>query len=246
MNLRNMSTREQVLIFFVAFTVVVGGYGLLRYRPALKALAEVQAGNAQLDERAKNAVIPEEPVEDADDLKEDIADLDKELSALGSKMTEAKTKLATEDPLELRLRISDAAAASGVKIRDNVPYLIPRSAGVVAAPADAPKLSKRQQRNADRAARRAGAASGAASPAVTAIAPKEGELIYRLVNELEEPRPFQRISVEGSYAQLQSFVQALAGLPFLVTIGQIQIELSTTTAPAGYPQPLVATMILAL
>lgn len=246
MNLRNMTTREQVLIFAVAFTLVVGGYGLLRYRPALKELAELQASNLQLEDRAKNAVIPDEPDEDADEFENDISIVDQELVTLNLKFNEAKAKLATEDPLELRLRISDAATIAGVRIRDNVPYLIPRTKDVVQQIVAAPKLSKRQERNAAKAARRAAVNGGGTVQAITATAPKEGELIYRLVNELDEPRPFQRISVEGSYTQVQNFIQVLANLPFSVTVAQFQIELSTVTAPAGYPQPLVATMILAL
>ncbi|MDD2932503.1 MAG: hypothetical protein PHO76_01305 [Methylotenera sp.] len=244
MNLRNLSTREQILIFFVAFTVVVGGYGLLRYRPALKALAELQASNIKTADHAKNAVIPEEPVEDIDDLKADVLAADSELAAMALSFTDVEQKLAPEDSQELRLRISDVATNAGVRIRENVPYLMPRVAGGAVAATPVQKLSKRQQRLANKAARKAGATSAAG--AIAAAAPTEGSLIYRLTNELETQRPFQRVSVEGSFVQVQSFIQELGKLPFMVTVTQMQIDLSPITPPAGYPQPLVVTMILAL
>lgn len=244
MNLRNISTREQVLIFFVAFTVVAGSYGLLRYRPALKALTELQASNIKTADRAKNAIIPEEPIEDIDDLKTDVASADSELAVMKLSFIDAEQKLAPEDSQELRLRISDVANNAGVRIRENVPYLVPRVAGGTVAAAPAQKLSKRQQRAANKAARRSGGTSPAG--AISAAAPTEGGLIYRLTNELDTQRPFQRVSVEGSFAQVQSFIQELGKLPFMVTVTQLQIDLSPITPPAGYPQPLVVTMILAL
>lgn len=252
MNLRNISTREQVLIFIVAFTVIVGGYGLLRYRPALKTLSELQANNVKTAERAKNAVIPDEPSEDSGELKAKIVVAEKSLAELQLSMDDVEQKMATEeDAQELNLLISDVASNAGVRIREKVPYLVPRvapTAGavpVVAAPA--PQLSKRQQRAANKVAKKRGlTAAGSDGVAVNAAAPKEGELIYRLTNELEEPRPFQRVAVEGSFTQVQQFVQGLSKLPFMVTVTQIQIELSPLTPPAGFPQPLVAKMILAL
>jgi hypothetical protein len=242
MNLRNISTREQILIFIVALTVVAGGYGFLRYRPALKALAELQASNITTADRAKNAVIPEVPIEDPDELKEAFADAETELAATQLSMTDVEQRLAPIDSQELRLSISDVANNAGVRIRENVPYLVQRTAKAAAGDvAPARKLSKRQQR----AAARAGGVAPAGA-AVVAAAPKDGELIYRLVNDLDEPRPFQRMSIEGNFSQIQRFVNELGKLTSMVTVAQIQIDLSAQTPPSGYPQPLVVTMILAL
>lgn len=245
MNLRNISTREQVLIFIVALTLVGGGYGLLRYRPALKALGEMTAANAQTETRLKTAEIPEEPMEDPEDLAMAIAEAEKEFAAMQLGFADVEQRLAPADSQELRLKISDVANSAGVRIRENVPYLVPRAAGPVAGAATAPKLSKRQQRAANKAARKSGGGATGGG-AVTAAAPKDGELIYRLVNDLDEPRPFQRVSVEGSFAQVQRFIQELGKLPWMATVMQINIELSAQTPPAGYPQPLIVTMILAL
>lgn len=245
MNLRNLSTREQVLIFIVAVTLVGGGYGLLRYRPALKALGELKAANVQTETRLKTAEIPEEPMEDPEELNAAIAEAGKEFASMQLGFSDVEQRLAPVDSQELRLKISDVASNAGVRIRENVPYLVPRAAGPAAPSASAPKLSKRQQRAANKTARRSvGATPGGA--AVTAAAPKDGELIYRLVNDLDEPRPFQRVSVEGSFNQVQRFIGELDKLPWMATVAQIQIELSAQTPPAGYPQPLIVTMILAL
>lgn len=245
MNLRTISTREQILIFIVALTLLGGGYGLLRYRPALKVLGELQAANVKTAAHARDAQIPDDPMEDPEELGMAIADAEKEFAALQLGFADVEQRLAPVDSQELRLKISDVANGAGVRIRENVPYLVPRAAGPVAGAASAPKLSKRQQRAANKAARKTGGGATGGG-AVTATAPKDGELIYRLVNDLDEPRPFQRVSVEGNFAQVQRFVQELGKLPWMATVMQINIDLSAQTPPAGYPQPLIVTMILAL
>lgn len=246
MNLKSMSTREQVLVAIVIFTLVGGGYGLFRYRPALKSLGELQAANVATAARTRDAVIPEEPMDDPAEIKASIAEAAQELEKMRQGFVEVEQRLAPVDSQELRLKISDVATTAGVRIRENVPYLVPRVAATATdSAAAAPKLSKRQQRAANKAARKSGNPGGLGA-AVTAAAPKEGELAFQLVNEIDPPRPFQRVSVEGSFAQLQRFIQELAKLPWMVTITQINIELSPQTPPPGYPQPLVVTMILAL
>jgi hypothetical protein len=243
MNLRNISTREQVLIFLVLVTFIGGSYGLLRYRPALVALAELKASNLTTAEHAKNAVIPDEPTDDPDELEAEIADAEKMLEIMRGSFSALEQRLAPDESQELRLRISDLANNAGVRIRENVPYLL---ASAVGANAQAPAAKSNLTRRAQKAARKAGGGRLGTAGAVTGAAPLPGELSYRLLNDLETPRPFQRVSIEGNFYQVQHFIDGLNQLPSIVTVTQIKIELSAQTPPAGFPQPLLVTMILAL
>lgn len=244
MNLRNISTREQILIFIVAVVFVGGGYGLLRYRPALAVLAQLQATNLETAERTKKAVIPDEPDENPEELEADIADADKTLEIMRSKFDVLAQRLAPEESQELRLSISNLANNIGVRIRENIPYVIPSAASTKKQDAPKANLTRRAQKAARKAA--GGRLSGVGADAVIGNAPLPGELSYRLVNDLDSPRPFQRVSLEGNFYQLQQFIDEVGKLPSIVTITQIQVELSAQTPPAGYPQPLLVTMILAL
>lgn len=244
MNLRQISTREQILIFIVAVVFIGGGYGLLRYRPALAELAKLQATNIETAERTKKAVIPDEPEDNPEDLEAEIADADKTLEIMKSRFDLLAQRLAPEESQELRLGISNLANNVGVRIRENIPYVIPGAASSKSQAAPKTNLTRRAQKAARKAA--GGRLGGVGADAVMGNAPLPGELSYRLVNDLESARPFQRVSLEGNFYQLQRFIDELGKLPSMVTITQIQIELSAQTPPAGYPQPLLVTMILAL
>ena len=74
--------------------------------------------------------------------------------------------------------------------------------------------------------------------------PKEGELIYRLVNDLEISRPFQRLTVEGNFADLQTFIHALRAMPWQATVVKLDIDVAIQTPPPGMPQPLTVRMLV--
>lgn len=59
-------------------------------------------------------------------------------------------------------------------------------------------------------------------------------------------RPMQRIELEGNFQQLRQFIHGLDGLPWQVTVIRLRLEQLPTSMPAGYPQPLLAELVLAL
>ncbi len=243
MTFDKLSNREQVMIFIVAATFVAGGYGLFRFVPQLKALTELQASITQKKEKVSNPQFPDEPVEDIEDLNDKAAALEAELVNLRASLDSAENNLAPTDSQEMILKISEAARAANVRVIESVPYLVQKKDGATASAANQPKLSKRAQNKLNRATRKTSAANANAASGVT---PKEGELIYRLVNELENPRPFQRIGVEGTYADLQNFIQNVRNLPWQATIIKLDIELSTQTSQQGLPQLITAKMLVAM
>ncbi len=59
-------------------------------------------------------------------------------------------------------------------------------------------------------------------------------------------RPMQRLSLEGDYQSIVSFVHGLSSLPYQVTVVKLSIKKVSTDSPPGYPQRLTAEIVLAL
>lgn len=242
-----LSDREQVLIFIVIATFIGGGYGLLRVAPEMKHLAELQITVDKNKARLNNPQIPDEPEDQVEDLQETLEELAPELSISKVALENAQKNLAPADSQEMILKISEAARLAGVKVTETVPYVVQRKNATVVSEAHKPRLSKRAQRKADRQARKNAQKAGAAPAPVNASGgnPQEGELIYRLVNDLDTPRPFQRLSVEGNFAEVQKFIQALRAIQWQATVVKLDIDVAIQTPPQGLPQPITARMLVA-
>lgn len=230
MKFDKLTNREQILIFIVILTFVAGGYGLLRFVPALKKQGELQATIAKNKAAIKSPNMPEEPFDDVDDLKEKITKLEAEFAGIEITLENAEKSLAPTDSQEMVLKISEAARTAGVRVTESVPYLVPKKDGSTAtAQANVPKLSKRARR--DRAKKIASGSKRTSVMPATGNMPKEGELIYRLVNDLEISRPFQRLTVEGNFADLQTFIHALRAMPWQATVVKLDIDVAIQTPP---------------
>lgn len=246
MLLEKLTNREQVLIFIVIATFAVGGYGLFRFVPELKKLAELETTVEKNIEKVKNPKFPEEPDEDPEELKENQEELEVELADLRANLENLEKNLAPTDNQEMLLKISEAARAAGVRVIESVPFVVQKKDGE-ATQASATRLTKRMKRKLAKEAREKARKAGSIVTTASSInIPKEGELIYRLVNELDNPRPFQRISVEGGFIDLQKFIQALRTMPWQATIVKLDIDVSIQTPPQGMPQPILAKMIVAI
>ena len=244
MTFDKLSNREQVLIFIVVATFVAGGYGLFRFVPQLKKLTELQANVIANKEKVKNPQFPDEPMDDIEDLKDKTEALEADLENLHVSLDSVSNSLAPTDSQEMILKISEAARSAGVRVIESVPYLVQKKEPVAANDTNQQKLSKRAQKKLNKSIRKANGANAASG--ASGSMPKEGELIYRLVNELENPRPFQHIGVEGTFANLQKFIQNLRNLPWQATIVKLDIDVSTQTSPQGLPQLITAKMIVAM
>jgi len=65
-------------------------------------------------------------------------------------------------------------------------------------------------------------------------------------NYLHPPRPFQQYTLKGRYFDVLNFVNALQNFDRQVTVIRIDIFASNQTPMPGVPQPITATLILAL
>jgi Tfp pilus assembly protein PilO len=252
MVIEKFSTREQFLIFLVAATLVLGGYGLFRFAPQHKAIAEQKSLLIANQNKIKNPDQIEEPIDDVGDLKDDVLKLEKELAELNAALERSERKLApVNNPVEVQdvvQKINDVARSSGFKVVDSQPYIVQKKDGS-SNQIKTPVLdSKRAQRKVDRALRRKIAKEGNSNVLgeVKISIPKEGELTYQLVNSLKTPRPFQQIRLQGHFADLMRFIHTINTFSYQITIIKIDISATNQTQPPGVAQPLNVTVLLAL
>ena len=250
MAFEKMTSREQVLVFVVVGIFVLGTYGLLRYVPSNKeiiALGQTLDANKQ---QVKAPKIPEEPDEYPEELQEREATLALQLDTLRNRMDNYEKNMAPTGNQDMVLKISEAARTANVKVIESVPYIVQRADGESTVAQNKPKLSKRAMRKQAREARKKARKSGATVSnnviGTQGAIPKEGELIYHLVNDFEEARPLQKIIVEGVFTDLQSFMQAVANMPYQTTIVKLDVDVKIQTPQPGVPQPLMARMIIAM
>lgn len=252
MNFEKMTQREQVLILFVVGILVGGAFALLRYVPQTKVLNQLSATLEKNKQEIKNPKFPEEPEEDIEDLKDRDKQLSAQLDSLRISMeTEEKKLAAPNDNQDMLLRISEAARAAGVKVIESVPYLVQRiDADTATATKVDTKKSRSKQRRRAKALAKKGISSkvntGTTGPGAQGAIPKEGELIYHLVNDFDTARPLQKLSVEGSFRDLQTFMLAVTNMQFQTTIVKLDIDVKIQTPPQGVPQPLMVKMIIAM
>lgn len=239
MRLASLTTREQVLVFVTAAILVGGVYGLLRYRPALKALGELQAQIRSTEERVKTTKIPDAPEEDPVDLKRRADLADAELKAAQEKLAALQSRLASEDQRqELKLRMSELAQASGLVIRGNeayVPATLAQTSTMIPSSGGFKRKKARQP-----------AQTVPTSPQTPIATVGNGLEMPTRFAQMGMQRLLQQVVLEGTYHDIRFFLNELRKLPWQVTVAQLRLEVVPLAAPPGAPQPLRATLVLAL
>lgn len=241
MKLATMTAREQVLVIVTAAVFIGGAYGLLRYRPALKALAELQTQTQQTEDRLKTTSIPEAPDEDMADLQDARLAAEDKFAAVQARLVDLEQRLPPADSQEVSLRISELAQLANLLVRKNESYKLGTAA--VSNTSTAAEGSRKARRAARRAA-------GGAVPAVTGITPStEPSIGLEMLNRYANPdftRPMQQVTLEGYYSDIRYFLDALQKFNWQVTVAQLQIETDSRPNELGMPQTLRAHLILAL
>lgn len=250
MNLKQMTLREQALIFVTVLVIAGGGYGLFRAKPALKAIADLRTQTEATQKRLQTEMLPEVPIEDIDRLDKRLAEARKAFEQRKLEAAEVEMRLAPMDSQELQLRISDLALDCNVRIRMKQALVL--NAGVQAALSGAtPGMSKRAKRRAARAARQpAAAVQPQARPvaplASTTQAPAGGihDLMSQMAIGAEFQRPMQTLTLEGQFEGVQQFIQGLDSLPWLVTVLQLEMEAVKMQEGQRGPQFITAKLVL--
>ncbi len=247
MNFNHLSNREKVLVGIVVLVFVGGGYGVLRARPMLKAIADMKVAIQAGEDKLRKTVIPEEPNESPATLQKQQAEAEAELAVHKQEAEQIESRLAPPGSQELRLRISDLAADAHLRVLINQAYSLNKAAKAT-APAAAYPQTRRGARQAARDARRAAAAqaSAAAPAAPGALAPASGMhgLMFDMANGTDFQRPLQELGLEGSFDDTQKFLEGLQSLPWQVT--PVQVQISALVPKDGYrgKQQVSTTLIL--
>jgi len=241
-----MTAKKQMLLVGALVGLLTVAYVALRVVPAYQTLQQ-QASQLQADKQELAAPkYPEVPDEDPDELQAQLDALTAEVTALQTAMQGHLDALSTTSNQDQILRISEIARANGVKVTENVPYVVPKAQVATpdkTAPTSAGPAKTKTERKRQRKERRATTGASSTSPTV---GEPEGTLIYQLVNSMSEPRPMQAMTLEGSFFDLKSFLQALSSMPAQMTVARIDISTKSDVMTQGMPQGLQVKMILAM
>lgn len=219
MKLRQLNPRERLLAGLILIVLVLGGYGLFRFEPRLDSIQRLERQKEATMNRLAKMDIPTEPEEGLDDIKRELEDQQKALDAIRESAMQIEQQLAPLDSQELRVKISELARDSGIKIK------------VTEAFRPQPlKKEKRRGANADE----------------EIIPPVSAGWIARMSPGSMFQRPLQRLEVNGDYLALRRFIHGLDSLPYQVTVIRLNIDKLDISPFRGSSQLLKAELILAL
>jgi hypothetical protein len=159
------------------------------------------------------------------------------MAALKSQSDSAERRLAPLDSQLLIVDISRVARNAQVHVRVNEDYKALPAAVASANPLPAGKKARKKQ---------AAQAAAAPAPAEPTMPPLSSGWIARMSAGSAYARPLRRLEVEGSYMALNRFIHDLDALPFHVAVLRISIEKMPVLSMPGYPQALLAELVLAL
>jgi Tfp pilus assembly protein PilO len=238
----DLSNREQLLAALAIVAVIACAYGFLRFLPANKVIADLTQNVEATRKRLQTAAIPEEPVEDLDQIVAQLEDQERALAATRSQAEAIEQRLAPFDSQDTIVEISQLARETQVRIRVNEAMKVQPQGNVPAETGKNKKTSKKNAKN---------NAKNKAKPAEDSqnqplILPETAGWIARMSPGTAFHRPIQRIELEGSYTAIRQFIHGLDALPYQVTVLRLKIGKSPALAPAGYPQTLVSELVLAL
>jgi hypothetical protein len=255
MDLNRLSANQQWAILLTFVVLLATPYAVKRFWPAYQALVEHNERLTKNLDTIKNPNYPESPVEDEEDVQADLEDLQQSLDALNSQTENLQSRIAPVDSQDVLLELSAAAKVNNITILENVPYIVQRAGGenntkAQAAIAPRERMDRDDRRSMRSANRGPGQTMG--SKGMMGAPPKEGELMYDVVNKLDVARPLQMVQMQGTYFGLMGFIESVKNLPVQVTLlnlnidTQVQIATPNNQSAQGLPQLIRVSLIVAL
>jgi len=224
MNILNLNQREQILSAIVITVLVLGSYVTFRAIPEKNIIESLQKAASSTKKKLLSTTIPDEPIENIDNLVEQLNDQEQAMALTKSHAEEVQKSLASFDSQELKVRISQLARDSNIRIKANE------------------TLKTRAQTN-TKPKTNSSKSTGSINKI---ILPESSGWIARMSPGTLLHRPMQRVELAGSYQSLRQFIHGLEDLPWQVTVIKFQIEKIPSAAPTGYPQSLHSILVLAL
>lgn len=225
MTIRELNTRERWLAALVIVVIVLGGYGLLRFQVKQGEIERLTQQRDATIARLASMEIPNEPKEGIDDIKRALDDQEKALTAVKEHATQIEAHLAPLDSQELKVRISQLAIDSGVKIRVNEAL-------------EPPAIKIEQKNNKQR--------NQSMAKTTEAIPPVTAGWVTRLSPGSMYHRPLQRLELDGDFLSLRRFIHGLDTLPYQVTVVRLNINKLDVAPLRNMSQLLKTELVLAL
>jgi hypothetical protein len=228
MKVTHLSSKQQ-LIWALSITLVVFAfYGFTRFWPQVSEIQSTQNSTKKTQQKLLKNRLKDEPTEDLKQLLAKINDQEQAMALTKANAENIINRLAAFDSQELKVRISQLANKSRVRIKANqiVNNLPTRTA------TQAPSKKKQKQ----------------TQPVMSeeVLLPESSGWIARLSPGTMLHRPMQRIELEGSYQSILQFIFGLEQLPWQVTVIQLEINKMPSESPVGYAQLLNTKLVLAL
>jgi uncharacterized membrane protein len=224
MNIRQLNNRERILAACIIVVIIVGAYGLVRFEPRYNDIQTLEQQKQATLNRLGNMDIPSEPTEEVEDINEKLDDQENAQQAIRESAEQIEDQLAPVDSQELKVRISELARDSGVRIRVN----------------ESLNPAPLKVNNSGRRGSEPEESYGEIIPPVTA------GWVTRMSPGSMFQRPLQRLELDGSYLALRRFIHGLDELPYLVTVVRLNIDKLAIAPLRGSSQILKTEMVLAL
>jgi Tfp pilus assembly protein PilO len=228
MKLAQITNKQQLLAGIVITLLVLTIYGFVRFIPESTTIESLEKSAKKTQNKILKNGVSDEPTEDLDELLAQIQDQEKAMALIKESAENLEARLAAFDSQELKVRISQLANKTRVRIQSNQ------------AVATFPQLN--QVANAKKKKKK----TNNVTQEVNLLLPASRGWLARLSPGTVLHRPLQRLELEGTYQQIQAFIHGLDGLPWQVTVIQMQLQKMPAAAPVGYPQSLKASLVLAL
>lgn len=228
MKVTHLSSKQQLIWAFSITLVIFAFYGFTRFWPQVSEIQSTQNSTKKTQQKLLKNRLKDEPTEDLKQLLAKINDQEQAMALTKANAENIINRLAAFDSQELKVRISQLANKSRVRIKANqIVNNLPTRINT-----QAPSKKKQKQ----------------AQPVISeeVLLPESSGWIARLSPGTMLHRPMQRIELEGSYQSILQFIFGLEQLPWQVTVIQLEINKMPSESPVGYAQLLNSKLVLAL
>lgn len=224
MKVKQLNNKEKGMAIAIIIILLLGGYGYLRFQPKMSEVDSIERQKQATLNRISTMEIPDEPQEKIDEIIAALDDQEKAQEAIEDNAARIEMQLAPVDSQELRVRISELARDSGIRIRVNETL----------RPAPISNASAGNRR------------TKAADTDKEINVPVEAGWVTRLAPGSMFHRPLQRLEIDGDYPSLRRFIHGLDDLPYQVTVVRMNIEKLDISPLRGMSQLLKTELVLAL
>ncbi len=229
MTLTKLSPREQIISAVVLFIFVLTAYSLFRFIPENDEIKQLNSKIQKTERKLLRTEVPDEPTDDLNSLQEKLDDQQSAMALIKQEAELIEQSLAAFDSQEIRVRISQLARQSNLRIRVNEVLKNPVQNYLVN-----PTKNKKKKNRA------------VAQPLKNKILPESYSWMARMSEGTIFHRPMQRMELIGDYQSVQRFIYGLENLPWQATIIRINISKMPTESPYGFTQQLSTELVIAL